>query len=324
MPCRGWDHTDHGETMALKAFPDVSFWQGDIDWDKMRSLTDTVVIRVGQGSWRDVKFSRNYQMAKERGMLRSLYWYYDDRVSPRRQAEKFREIVGLIDLPELEIFCDWESDYGGDYGGLRNVVAFMELLESPAFYPGYSIGMYTGFYWFTEHSDPATHASQYQYLKNRPLWLAWHDADWADVRIPQPWNSVLYWQYGTPVVDYGQQSKEIDMNYYVGLEMAFYSRLKTGDQMFTGKTNRVAKVWNAAGTQIEDIPDNTNVRGFGPVGDSVRLIQPYEGYTRLIWLDNYRAETTTPPPPPPPPDPDPVEEYILYVKDGVTRKFIPE
>lgn len=29
-------------------------------------------------------------------------------------------------------------------------------------------------------------------------------------------------------------------------------------------------------------------------------------------------------PPPPDPDPDPVEEYVLHVKDGVTRKFIPE
>ena len=46
-------------------FPDVSFWQGVIDWRKMGSA---VIIRAGQNVWVDTKFETNRTEAVARGM----------------------------------------------------------------------------------------------------------------------------------------------------------------------------------------------------------------------------------------------------------------
>ena len=65
-------------------FPDVSFWQGVIDWRKMGSA---VIIRAGQNVWVDTKFETNRTEAVARGMAWGVYWFYDDRVSPGAQAD---------------------------------------------------------------------------------------------------------------------------------------------------------------------------------------------------------------------------------------------
>lgn len=301
----------------MKQFPDVSFYQGEIDWPMMRSKTDTIIIRAGQGDWRDVFFKDNYLSAREYGMLRGIYWFYDDRVSPGDQAELLAGLVGT-DLPELEIFCDWERTYGGEFADLRHVVAFMEDVERRL--PGVRTGMYTGYYWFVGHSNPIRHFSQYMYLKNRPLWLAWYTSSVANVIVPAPWSraSWVYWQFGTPVVDWGQETWEIDMNYFLGDPILFYNRVKQGDTMYSGRTNQVAKVWDRVnGSQIDDIPSGTTVIGYGPVGDFVQLTSPVAGYTKKIWLSNYAEIVVEPPPPPPPPDPEPTGHTIEVIVDGV-------
>jgi GH25 family lysozyme M1 (1,4-beta-N-acetylmuramidase) len=207
-----------------KKIPDVSFWQGLIDWNVMRSKTDAVIIRAGQNKWVDTMFLVNYKAALLRGMLRGVYFFYDDRVSPGEQLATLIAALG-DDLPEMEIWVDWERLYGGSFGGLRNVVAFMQAIERQ--YPSVRVGLYTGYYFFSENSNAVTNWSQYQYLKDRPLWLAWY-ADASAVRIPAPWSALAYWQFGTPAVDYGQSSAEIDMNFYNGTVEEFYSLYSGG------------------------------------------------------------------------------------------------
>lgn len=198
-----------------KEFPDVSFYQGEIDWDIMRSKTDTVIIRVGQNLWPDSKFQINWDAAKARGMKRGAYWFYDDRVSPGVQAQLVADLL-QIDQPEMELWCDWEKTYGGSFSGLKNVVAFMQAVEQTLL--STSVGMYTGYYFFREHSNAIVNASQYNYLKTKPLWLAWYTSNPAEVKIPAPWTDLDLWQWGTPAVgaQYGVQSVEIDMNWFNG------------------------------------------------------------------------------------------------------------
>ena len=205
-----------------KRFPDVSHWQGNINWDVMRSKTDAVIIRIGTGVKEDPQFRTNWAEAKKRGMYRGAYWFYDDTVSPGSQAQRVYDAI-RYDPPEMEIAADWETTYKGSYGGLKNVVAFMESIEA-------KMGrlkctsFYTGYYWFVGNSNPVTHASQYRYLAERPLWLAWYIDNPAVVKVPAPWSKLHLWQYGTPVVgaEYGAQSKELDMNYFNGDESFFY------------------------------------------------------------------------------------------------------
>jgi len=206
-----------------KLFPDVSYWQQEINWDVMRSKTDAAIIRAGGNVWPDAQFENNWSRAKEVGIKRGSYWFYDDRIDPGRQAALWVSLLGN-DLPEMEFWCDWENTYGGSFGGLRNVVAFMQSVE--ALLPGVRVGLYTGYYWFRDHSNPITNATQYAYLKERPLWLGWYMADASQVLIPAPWTQLLLWQWGTPAVGalYGVQTEEIDMNTFNGTLADFENR----------------------------------------------------------------------------------------------------
>src|SRR3990167_5189447 len=206
-----------------KRIPDVSFWQGTINFYDMRQKTDAAIFRGGQNLWIDSQFKRSWAEAKRVGIKRGSYWFYDDRVSPGKQADLWASLL-KDDMPEMEIWADWENTYGGAYGGLPNVVAFMQRVEQ--LLPGIKIGLYTGYYFFRGHSNAVTNASQYNYLKTRPLFEAWYTSNAANVLIPNPWTSIFLWQFGTPAVgrEYGAQSAEIDMSFINMTEAEFQQR----------------------------------------------------------------------------------------------------
>jgi GH25 family lysozyme M1 (1,4-beta-N-acetylmuramidase) len=208
-----------------KKIPDVSFWQGEINFTKMRQMTDAAIIRAGQNLWVDSQFKRNWTQAKAYGISRGAYWFFDDRVSPGKQAELFASLL-RDDYPEMEIWCDWENTYGGAYGTLPNVIAFMQRVEN--LLPGVKIGLYTGYFWFRDRTNAVTHASQYNYLKSRPLFLAWYTSNVANVLVPNPWSSLFLWQFGTPAVgsEYGVGSEEIDMSFINMTEADFQARYR--------------------------------------------------------------------------------------------------
>jgi GH25 family lysozyme M1 (1,4-beta-N-acetylmuramidase) len=203
-----------------KDVPDVSFYQLEIDYDVMQSKTDALFMRSGQRNWIDTQFERNYLQCRQRRMIRGIYDFYDDTASPKTHVDRIVNQLGT-DLPEMEIYIDWERTYGGQFRGLPNVVATMQSLEDRL---NVEAGLYTGYYWFRANSNPITNASQYNYLKLKPLWLAWYTNNPADVLIPAPWNKLTWWQYGTPIEDYGQQTFEIDKNFFNGTISEFYSR----------------------------------------------------------------------------------------------------
>lgn len=198
-------------------FPDISFHQGNnVNFNTMRMQTDYLILRAGQGQWLDTCFKRNRDECIRVGLPYGVYWFYDDRVSPAKQAETLYGLLKTHPLPK-EIWCDWERTYSGEYGGLDDVVAFMERIESLT---GMTCGMYTGYYWFLENSNKNQYPSQYRYLESKPLWLAWYTDDFTEngiekVKIPPPFKEMDVWQYGTPSLAYKYgvtQSIEIDMN----------------------------------------------------------------------------------------------------------------
>ena len=196
--------------LQREEIPDVSFWQGVIDWAKMATKTRKVIIRAGQNKWVDICFKVNYAAAKLFGLLRGVYFFYDGRVSPSEQLETLKEALDG-DMPELGIWVDWEKNFGGAHEGLRNVVAFMQIIERA--FPGVEVGIYTGYWFFRENSNPIWNAAQYTYLAAHRLWLAFYAA-LSSVLIPAPWGRMKYWQFGTPAVglEWGVSTKEIDMN----------------------------------------------------------------------------------------------------------------
>lgn len=301
-------------------FPDTSFYQKEIDFDVLKTKTQAVILRAGQNLWPDVQFQRSYFEAKRVGLLVGAYWFYDDRASPGAQADTFKlQLAGK--MLELEAFIDWENTYGGQFRGLGNVVAMMQRLESFQL-PIKDVGMYTGNYWFRANSNPIANAGQYVYLKNKPLWEAWYTDNPANVLIPPPWNRITHWQFGTPTVEWGQKTREIDMNYFNGTQQEFVERYgETYMATWTGRTKTEAKVWRDVGlVQIATIPDGTDITGDGEktISGTKYLhitTSKYVGWTKAEWV-TYEYQTLPPPPPPP------ANEYIMHVKDGIARKFV--
>jgi len=190
-------------------FGDVSFYQAGMQWSIYRQHARSAIIRIGQGNWVDSEFEFNYAVAKQNDTALGGYFFFDDRYTPQKQADTVIQAMQGKSF-ELELFIDWEVSYGGPYGGLKNVVALMKLLDAAGLHV-HGIGMYTGYYYFTEHSSALTHPTEYQYLSNKPLWLAWYAAA-SVVRVPQPWLTWAHWQWGTPIINWGQPTDRIDMN----------------------------------------------------------------------------------------------------------------
>jgi len=202
-----------------KQLPDVSFYQGFIDWDQFKTQSDAVFIRAGQALYKDVQFERNWSESKRRDIIRGSYWFYDDRADPLKQADLWATLLSAS-RPEMECMIDWETYYGGAYGGLKNVVKLMQRMDAL----GFKTGFYTGYYFFITNSNPLTNAAEYDYLKTKPLWLAWYTLDPSIVLIPKPWQDLWLWQFGTPAAGYvhGAETLNIDMNWFNGTSDAFY------------------------------------------------------------------------------------------------------
>ena len=221
--------------MANAIGPDVSFYQDDndtpegIDFHKMRERADFVIIRAGQNKWIDSDFQTNWKAARDAGLARGSYWFYDSRVEPQRQAELWRDALG-DDQGELPLCADFEESYGGPYKGWKKWYGFLEYLKK--FMPKKEIILYTGYYYWRENAPNAnTEADSLEYFHQYPLWVARYKA--TEPLVPAPWkkDEWMLWQY-TETGDgaaYGVESRGIDLNYFNGDAAAFRERFKLSD-----------------------------------------------------------------------------------------------
>lgn len=212
--------------MIRYRFPDVSMYQDDnstplgIDFAVMRQQTSAVIIRTGQNLWIDPDFRTNWKTAKEAGLHRGSYWFYDSRADPKKQAELWVSALAG-DLGELPLWCDFEDTYGGAFGGWKHWFDFIEQLKQLV--PGKAIGIYTGYYYWLENTiTKGIPKASLNYFKQYPLWIAAYN-NFAPT-VPTPWDDWTFWQF-TDNGDgslYGVESKNIDLNYFNGDEAEFY------------------------------------------------------------------------------------------------------
>jgi GH25 family lysozyme M1 (1,4-beta-N-acetylmuramidase) len=207
--------------------PDISYYQDanstpqKIDFVKMAKLTRGVMIRAGQRNWVDEDFVENWQAAKDAGLARGTYWFYDSRETPQKQADLWRAVIGN-DLPEMGIWPDLEESYHGGYSGETNWKKFTEAVKSN--FPDSVTGIYTANWWWKEQA-----VMQPSYWSTFPLWVASYTS-MAETVLPKPWanKGAVLWQFTShgDGAAYGVESQNIDLNY---TSQAFYD-------LFTGGT----------------------------------------------------------------------------------------
>jgi GH25 family lysozyme M1 (1,4-beta-N-acetylmuramidase)/uncharacterized protein YgiM (DUF1202 family) len=215
--------------MANVIGPDISFYQDDpqtpqgVNFTKMRESATFVIVRAGQNLWGDRDFKVNWSGAKAAGLPRGSYWFYDSRVDPKLQAEKW---VSMFegDFGELPLWGDFEDNYGGPFKGWKHWYDFLERVKQliPS---SKEIGVYTGFYYWKENTVSINIPSaSLDYFKQYPLWIANYNP--TAPLIPKPWVDWTFWQFtdngiGGP---YGVESLNIDLNYFNGDLAAFEQR----------------------------------------------------------------------------------------------------
>lgn len=91
---------------------DVSEWQGDIDFEKVKEDGIKIVyIRAGQGfSYEDAKFERNYEEAKKYDLKVGVYHYVTAR-NEEQAKEQASFFVSLISRKEIDCKIAMDFEY---------------------------------------------------------------------------------------------------------------------------------------------------------------------------------------------------------------------
>ena len=139
--------------MAVKGI-DVSVWQGDIDFAKVKaSGIGFAIIRAGYGNGNtDTRFEQNYSRAKAAGLPVGAYWYSYAKSADaaRQEARKCAELLKGKQF-EYPIYFDLEEQsqlsQGRDFCSSL-IKAFCDELESQGFFAGFytktkSMGIFT-------------------------------------------------------------------------------------------------------------------------------------------------------------------------------------
>lgn len=135
--------------MARKVI-DVSYAQGVIDWDKVKSKVDGVILRCGYGSDRsdqdDAQWARNVKECERLNIPYGVYLYSYAATTGAIQSE-INHTLRLLrgHTPRLGVFIDLEENR---YGGVAAVVAetFCKAVNSV----GYTAGVYCGAYFYRQ------------------------------------------------------------------------------------------------------------------------------------------------------------------------------
>lgn len=284
----------------ISTYQDSPLIAGNVDFQKMRSYgASFVVIRAGQGNWKDEDFDRSWDNAK--GILpRASYFFFDNRYKPQEQARKYVEIISRD--PEGFCWLDLEHTVQGQYGRWQDWYDFLAEFHRLCKYP---VGIYTGYWYFTDRIKFAT-SYQKQFFAKYPLWLASYptdpfNVDHSQIRIPYPWTRYVMLQSGTPAIGHaaGVESEDIDYDIWMkDTEFATFwgatqppaePEPEEGAIMYKGTviTTVTLQIRNGPGTSYADVGDLK-------YGDKVEASEIIGGWWKLTRITRAGVDLPVP------------------------------
>ena len=166
---------------------DVSWHQGRINWPMVKSMEvrgvhlDFAFIKATEGLGRvDAQFRRNWEEARDAGMIRGAYHYFLATKSGRAQAENFLATISLEsgDIPPV---VDVEDTYGVRDTLIRlRVQEWLDVVQTST---GTKPIIYTNVDFYERHLG--------RMFDGYPLWAA-HYLQKENPRIDRDWS---FWQH---------------------------------------------------------------------------------------------------------------------------------
>ncbi|MCR5354634.1 MAG: hypothetical protein K6E43_03525 [Lachnospiraceae bacterium] len=176
---------------ALGAGIDVSKFQGNIDWNRVKaSGVNYAIIRCGgrysgsRGLFEDPKYAANVAGASAAGLRVGIY-FYSTATNTTEAVEEASLAVALarkgnVSLP---VFIDMEDSMIPKGQATAIAQAFCQTVNSA----GYTSGVYANINWWTSYLD-------YGVLSPYKIWIARYNSSLSGGRYT--WNGRCdYWQY---------------------------------------------------------------------------------------------------------------------------------
>ena len=207
-----WFHLDH-----CAHGPDLSKWQGTIDWNTLRLMSDLVIVRAGYGTSYDSQWTANRPFLKtSEKQIRGVYWYYNTGATVEQQTNIILEALSYFQPGELETFdLDIEKSYN-NYTSTTFKTAPLQILRNIRnARPDLRIRQY----WNLDVWN--NYLSAVAGYKEFPAWLAWYPYAPLTTKYPAlpngiPMDLIDLWQYWADGNNqgalYGAQSSAIDLN----------------------------------------------------------------------------------------------------------------
>jgi lysozyme len=193
---------------------DISRWQGDIDWQKLRGQgANFVYIKATDGGDHlDPMFRQNWKNAEKAGLKRGAYHFFYWCRTAREQADWFIRNVPKVKgaLPPV-IDVEWNHTSSckkrpSRENVLEKMQVFMDKLEA---HYGQRPIIYTAPDFYADNLKGA--------FKNHPFWLRSVAAHPSKVYPGRDW---VFWQYSGSGLSHGVEGR-IDLNVFHGDENAW-------------------------------------------------------------------------------------------------------
>lgn len=145
---------------------DVSQWNGNIDWDKVKKEVDGAIIRAGYRGYgaagtlaTDAKFNTNMSEAIAAGVPVGVYWL-SQALSEAEAKEEATYLIKLVKKYKVTYPIYLDSEYGEVNGKGRAdkldknsrtkyAKAFLKTIKNA----GYTAGLYCSEWWFSNDID---------------------------------------------------------------------------------------------------------------------------------------------------------------------------
>lgn len=300
-------------TKATEAYPGIV--SAGIDYKFAHNHTDSKFIPFAEGFI-------------SIGCIRGFY-HFHRKVNPFAQAEHFLNIISKIDILPTDILI-LDVEEGGE--AASSLWAWFETVHKA--YPNNRLMLYSSKYIL---DTILMRDSEREYFKKIWTWSAgypWFPDLFSTIPsgyIPDQskYGQCVMWQYSAHGKVTGIKG-DVDLNLmHPDLIASLGSNEVIGvtEQMYKGTCKVEAKVWRDVGmAQIDTVQAGKLITAdIEKVVSGVKylhLLTPVNGWSKALWFA-YAPVTTTPPTEPPTnPPPVPTDEYIIHVKNGVSRKFI--
>ncbi|MDW6020319.1 GH25 family lysozyme [Mesorhizobium sp. BAC0120] len=195
---------------------DVSRWQGEIDWPRLRSqgANFAYIKATDGGDHLDPMFKKNWRAAAGAGLKRGAYHFFYWCRTAGEQADWFIRNVPKVDdaLPPV-IDVEWNGDSSckrrpSRAKVLEKMQVFMDKLER---HYGQRPIIYTSPDFYRENLDGA--------FLDYPFWVRSVAAHPSKLYPGRKW---LFWQYSGSGLSHGVQGK-IDLNVFHGTEAQWHA-----------------------------------------------------------------------------------------------------